>query len=574
MKLAFGFMSLLVGLLPLFNAAADGKRTSKPVFAANTVSNVDVYDIENGTSSTGENNTMASASFSPVNVAPVITAQVVLSTLEETALTIVFSHLIVTDPDNADPTDFTLTVQNGTNYTRSGNTITPNSNFSGVLIVPVTVYDGTANSPVFNLNITVTPVNDAPVITSQVPLSTPEATALTIQVENVTVTDPDNSTLTLSVLDGTNYTRSGNTITPNTNFTGTLSVPVTVNDGTTNSAVFNLSVTVGLANDAPVITGQVPLITLEEAALTIVLSHLIVTDPDNADPTDFTLTVQNSTNYTHSGNTITPNANFNGVLIVPVTVNDGTANSPVFNLNITVTPVNDAPIITAQIPLSTPEATALTILVGNVTVTDPDNTAFTLSVQDGTNYTRSGNTITPEANFNGTLTIPVTVSDGTASSPVFNLNVTVSNVSSGPVITAQAPLNTPEETGLTLVVGNFTITDPDNAIFTLTVQDGTNYTRSGNTITPNGNFNGNLTVPVTVNDGTSNSDVFSAVVAVTPVNDAPVIIAQTPLSTPEATPLTLAVSNLTVADPDNATVTLGVQDGTNYTRSEIPLHQT
>ena len=43
------------------------------------------------------------------------------------------------DPDNTFPTGFTLSVQNGTNYTRSGNTITPATNFNGALTVPTTV---------------------------------------------------------------------------------------------------------------------------------------------------------------------------------------------------------------------------------------------------------------------------------------------------------------------------------------------------------------------------------------------------------------------------------------------------
>ena len=93
-----------------------------------------------------------------------------------------------------------------------------------------------------------------------------------------------------------------------------------------------------------------------------------------------------------------------------------------------VTTVNDAPVITGQSPLSTPEETALAITLGALTVTDPDNTYptdFTLAVQDGSDYSRAGNTITPVADFIGTLTVPVTVNDGTDNSNVFNLSVEV-----------------------------------------------------------------------------------------------------------------------------------------------------
>jgi len=97
----------------------------------------------------------------------------------------------------------------------------------------------------------------------------------------------------------------------------------------------------GGSNVAPVITGQVPLSTPQDTALTLVLGNLTVTDPDNAYPADFTLNVQTGANYTVSGTTITPATGFTGTLTVPVTVNDGSANSAVFNLTVSV--VGSAP---------------------------------------------------------------------------------------------------------------------------------------------------------------------------------------------------------------------------------------
>ena len=74
-----------------------------------------------------------------------------------TARTIVFSDLQVTDPDNTYPTGFTLTVSDGANYTRSGNQITPAPGFYGTLSVPVKVRDGLLDSNTFNLAVTVNP---------------------------------------------------------------------------------------------------------------------------------------------------------------------------------------------------------------------------------------------------------------------------------------------------------------------------------------------------------------------------------------------------------------------------------
>ncbi|HMN61520.1 MAG TPA: hypothetical protein PJ988_14200, partial [Anaerolinea sp.] len=92
----------------------------------------------------------------------------------------------------------------------------------------------------------------------------------------------------------------------------------------------SVTLTSALINYPPVITGQAALSTPEDAALTILLSNLTVTDVNNTYPTGFTLTVLDGTNYTHTGNTITPALNYNGSLTVPVKVNDGQADSNTF----------------------------------------------------------------------------------------------------------------------------------------------------------------------------------------------------------------------------------------------------
>jgi hypothetical protein len=87
--------------------------------------------------------------------------------------------------------------------------------------------------------------NVAPTITGQQSLAVTEGGDLTITVADLTIDDPDSTTFTLTVLDGTDYTHSGNTITAAAGTAGsTLTVPVRVNDGIANSNTFDLSVTV------------------------------------------------------------------------------------------------------------------------------------------------------------------------------------------------------------------------------------------------------------------------------------------------------------------------------------------
>ena len=199
-------------------------------------------------------------------------------------------------------------------------------------------------------------------------------------------------------------------------------------------------------NDVPVISGQAaPISTLEESPVTITLANVTVSDPDNVFPADFTLAVQDGANYTRSGNTITPVLDFEGPLQVPVTVNDGVDSSNTFDLLVTVTGQNDAPVITGQQAISVAVNQALTLDLADLQVTDPDSTFpddFSLSVQDGVNYTRNGLTITPANGFTGVLTVPVMVNDGAADSNLFDLLVGVgsADLSLAMSFDQQAPL--------------------------------------------------------------------------------------------------------------------------------------
>lgn len=256
----------------------------------------------------------------------------------------------------------------------------------------------------------------------------------------------------------------GNTI----QFTVTPAAVSGVSPGTT-------AVSAGLliSNTGPTITGQATLATPEETALEIMLDNLTVTDPDSSYPADFSLSVSDGTNYTRAGNVITPALDFNGDLSVPVTVNDGTSDSPVFNLAVTVTPVNDAPQIVGQAVLSTPEDTSITVVVGDVTVLDPDSTSFTLTLQPGGNYTLAGNVVTPIENFSGSLIVPATVTDDSgqvnATGPVANLTIAVAAVNDFPTVLVPIDDQVAVE-GMAFnldVSGNFSDADNDTLTFSI-----------------------------------------------------------------------------------------------------------
>ena len=258
----------------------------------------------------------------------------------------------------------------------------------------------------------------------------------------------------------------------NTSVPGDYTVTYSVTDsaGATVNAVRDVTVE---PNVPPQILAQSELSTPEETAIILDIAELTIIDPDS---TVFTLSAQAGVNYTLSSATqttvtVTPDLDFNGNLLVPVTVNDGFADSPVFDVVISVTPVNDAPTIAGLVaPLSTPEDQTLTIAPNDLVVSDPDPddiypTGFILNLQAGTNYTVAGLQVTPAENFNGQLSIPATVTDPDGLiSPVFDITVQVTAENDLPTLdTPIGPQNAIENSPFDLdITGNFSDVDGDS----------------------------------------------------------------------------------------------------------------
>lgn len=393
-----------------------------------------------------------------------------------------------------------------------------------------------------------------PSIIGQNSVNTNEEQAVTVELSHLRVDDlfyPLGYTLT--VYEGDNYTLSNKTVTPVLDFTGTLSVGVTVSNGRGTSAVYALQVVVNPLNDAPKITGQESFQIVEDIPMVVPFTVLKVSDPDNTYPTGFTINFSPGTNYTVQGNTITPAANFNGTLTVNTTVSDGDLTSNVFPLKIIVTPDNDPPVITGQIALSTSRNKPITLQLSNLTVTDIDNTypnGFTLIISPGSQYTVSGTTVTPAQDFTGTLTVPVTVSDGNDASAPYNVKITVIDELQ---ITSQVKLEMNEDESITLALTHLIVDDSDNAYptgFTLQIKEGNNYTIEGLKIIPVPNFAGNLSVDVSVKNSRKTSNTFKLTITVKPVNDPP-----------EVTSLeTEAITYIITDEPVSITKTLNIKD--------------
>lgn len=439
------------------------------------------------------------------------------------------------------PEGYVLEIFAGNNYTFSGNTVTPAASFTGVLTVPVRVKNSDHASPKFDLRISVlpvTPTNVRPVITAQSPLSTPMNTPLEIKLSHLTVTDPDNrypDDFSMAVAPGENYTVSGKSmVVPREGFVGKLKVAVTVNDGKVSSEAFNLTISVTgtapVANVAPKISGQLPISISMNQSVTIVLTHLLVTDPDNNFPADFTVKVFPGSGYSVNNTTVTPPAGFSGVMLVAVSVSDGKAESSPYDFKINVNPVvNSKPVITGQAGIKILQGQSLVVNLSHLVVEDDDNNYpedFRLTVHEGSNYSISGTTITPAQGFLGILKVNVSVNDGKASSDQFQLHIEV--ISAGRLeVLGQRSIEISEDSSIVIRMQDLIVNDPSQSYpqnFVMKILPGENYKVNNHTIEPHENFFGNLILPVTVSKGNVTSEIFDLLVVVNPVNDAPELL--------------------------------------------------
>ena len=168
---------------------------------------------------------------------------------------------------------------------------TPPLNFNGNIDLRVAASDGTA-SVNDDFRLTVTPVNDVPVVASVIAdQSLAEDSVWSYQVPVNTFSDADGNTLTYSAslasgtalpawltFNGSTRTFNG---TPPLNFNGNIDLRVTASDGAlSTSDTFRLTVTP--VNDAPVITsyGGINLLLLEVPQGIGVFGRISATDPD------------------------------------------------------------------------------------------------------------------------------------------------------------------------------------------------------------------------------------------------------------------------------------------------------
>ena len=307
---------------------------------------------------------------------------------------------------------------------------TPNLNFHGSDTFTYRTSDGQAQSNVASVTITVSPVNDPPTA-SDGSLATNEDTPASGQV---VATDVDGNPLTYSIVaapaHGTvnlNPVTAAFTYTPAANYNGPDSFTFRASDGTAESNVATISLTVNPVNDAPTASDG-SLATNEDTPAS---GQVVATDVDG-NPLTYSIVAAPAhgtvnLNPVTAAFTYTPAANYNGPDSFTFRASDGAANSNVATISITVQAVNDAP-TASDGSLTTAEDTPAG---GQLVATDVDGNPLTFSLVAGPEHgtvsltpSTGAFTYTPAANYNGPDSFTFRAHDGTADSNVAAVSIT------------------------------------------------------------------------------------------------------------------------------------------------------
>ncbi|MEP7348493.1 MAG: tandem-95 repeat protein [Sphingorhabdus sp.] len=531
----------------------------------------------------------------PVNDAPVAQNDSGFTTNEDVALVIAANVLLANDSDvDGDPLVLSSVANaiGGTVALINGQiTFTPDANFYGDASFTYGVSDPSGAVDTGLASINVLPVNDVPIVMNDITdVATDEDQAVSFALAADAFVDVDGDILTYSAglangdllpswlsFDGQQFT--GN---PPANFNGVLAITVMASDGIATAAQ-QFTLTINPQNDAPVVNqGLADQTSPEDQAISVVLPQNAFADVDGDTLTYSAMVAGGNAlpswlSFANGQFNGTPPQDFNGFIDIDVTASDGTLSaSDVFRL--TITPVNDAPIISiALVDRSSAEDGAIDFTVPSSSFTDVDNASLVLSASlaSGTalpswlsfNVATAHFTGTPPANFNGFVDVRVSASDGSLSvSDDFRLTVTP--VNDAPIVAqllTDVSIAEDNAVNITLPAGSFN--DVDNATLALSARlaGGAllpswlnfNSTTASFTGTPPVNFNGFVDIRVTASDGSlSVSDDFR--LTVTPVNDAPVAVNDGGLSVATGNSLTIAAATLLAndSDPEGTTPTI------------------
>jgi len=564
---------------------------------------VQVSDGNGGTDSITVNVTIQ-----PVNDSPAITEiDPVGVTMSEDGVPTAFNlTLNATDIDGDTLTWSILTPATHGTATATGTGLSkvigydPDADYHGSDSFVVQVSDGNGGTDSITVNVTINAENDAPVFTEIDPVGvtmsedgTPTAFNLTLNA-----TDAEGNTITWSILTqglhGT-ATASGTGTskvigyTPAVNYNGSDSFVVQISDGLGGTSTITVNVTIQPVNDPPAVTeiDPVGVIMSEDGVPTAFNLTLNATDIDGDTLTWSILTPATHGTATATGTGLSkaigydPDADYHGSDSFVAQVSDGNGGTDSITVNVTINAENDAPVFTEIDPVGvimsedgTPTAFNLTL-----NATDAEGNTITWSILTqglhGT-ATASGTGTskvigyTPAADYHGSDSFVVQISDGLGGTSTITVNVTIQPVNDPPAITESDPVEkTMSEDGVPTAFSlTLNANDIDGDTLTWSILTPATHgtaTAAGTGLSkvigyaPLANYNGSDSFVAQVSDGNGGTDTVTVNVTITAVNDPPVAVDDHPAAILEdsTSNLIIVLDNDTDAELDELFVAPG-----------------
>ena len=481
--------------------------------------------------------------------------------------------VITSDPSYGTLSNLQL-ADEGVNLAKWTATYTPTSNVNNVTdSITFTVINSNNTQGISNeatVSISISPINDVPVIVPVSDVSFDEDSSLSVPV---TYLDYDFDTLTASVsstnesvsaqLDDTGFFIN---LLPANNFNGSTTITLFVSDDETSSST-SFNVSVNPVNDAPAMVAISDVSTIEESPSNIYLNAIDI-DGD----TDFTFSASTSSDLfdiSISGSTLTinPLENQVGTGSVSVLVNDGGLSSESISFDVTIENVNDAPVLSnINNPEPVFEDGEDIVVELNVSDADNDEISFTFDYSNDTLFesiTVEGNTliISPLSNANGVSVVNVFASDG-FSTVTDNFTVEVIPVNDPPTLADLPDVSFNEEESISIALSGTDVDSPD-LLYSVSSNDNVLTSIVGNIlyITGNQDYYGSETLTLSVSDGIG-TDSQNIMIIVNAVNDAPVLATVSDVSFDEDG---TGSTSLSAEDVDGDDLEFSILGGSNIT---------
>lgn len=431
------------------------------------------------------------------------------------------------------------------------------------LFISTTIIVAAVVGIVYLLNVSNTPPVAEPVST-RIAEDTPTAISLVgsdLDEDKLSyrlLTNPSHGTLS-----GTGQTL---TYSPEANYSGPDSFTYTVNDGAVDSNSATVSITVTAVDDLPTAYHQSRMIRVDRSApITLTGSDI------DSDALSFAITTQPQhgelafgANFAQDGKVVyTPKARYTGSDSFAFTLNDGTTDSTPARVLINVMP-NRVPMAELQAVATAEDLPTVVTLLGS----DPDGDTLVYSVitapaHGALSGTPPNLTYTPNRDFAGPDSFTFKVNDGTASSVLTTVSITVAPANDQPMA-ANDSVTLLEDTPTAITLRGI---DPDGDILTYSIVNEPSHgslsgTEPNVVYEPDRNFDGPDSFTFKINDGVADSLPATISIMVTAAPDAP-IADDKDVTVREDEELPIILSGI---DPDG--------DPLTYTVLRTPAHGT